>query len=332
MYKRSLILLMISFLIMQCGKDLNKEGEKAFAEGNYTQAIKFLTDAQLEDSANHDYDETIFWAYLYRGEELFRKTRNVKAFGGNFEQAIKYYPKNTTKEFKRKYSQMLLSLANAYVSTRPSDETEREFFFENAVDKVKLAIEVDSTNSAADSMLAKLKDDHFQNLVDKGKSLYKKAGRNGNADLYFTAEYYFKEAQKFEPENSEIQNYLSKITKMTLPVLNYREGVSLAVAGFDRERKAILMTLSIKNYTAKPLSLNLQNFKLVDSDGNRYSVNEDEMKKHELLGETCITNMTLNSENPDATGLIAFDAPKDVNIAYVYYQINGNNSARKYFY
>lgn len=326
-----LILVVLTFSLIYCGADLVEEGKKAYSNGDYTQAINLLTEAQKEDSTNRSYDDIISLAYLYRGEELYQKTRNVKAFNGNFDKASKYIPANPTVEFNKKYGQMLLSLAKAYYATKPKNEEEKDFYFEKALIRIKQAMAVDSTNSAADSMLAQLKVDHFQNLVDKGESLYKKAGRRGNADLYFMAEYYLKEALEFEPDNRKIHNMLNKIVQKTLPVLNYREGVSLAIAGFSRERKALIMTLSIKNYTAEPLSLNLANFKLVDSDGNKYGVNEEEMKKKELFGETCIKNTVLNQQNPSVAGIIAFNVPKDVKLAFVNYYISKNKFARKYF-
>ena len=327
----NIIIVVFAFLALYCGADLAEEGKKAFSNGDYTQAINLLIEVQKEDPINHSYDDMICLAYLYRGEELYQKTRNVQAFDGNFDKAEKYLPVNPTSEFTKKYSTMLLSLAKAYYATNPKNKEEKELDFEKALVRVKQAMAVDSTNQAADSMLAQLKNDHFQGLVDKGENLYKKAGRKRNADLYFKAEYYLKEAREFEPDNRKIHDLLKKIVQKTLPVLNYREDVSLAVAGFSRERKAFIMTISIKNYTINPLSLNLANFILVDSDGNKYDVNEEEMKKRELFGESCIKNTILNQKNPSAEGIIAFNAPKDVNLAYVDYYISKNKFARKYF-
>jgi tetratricopeptide (TPR) repeat protein len=325
------IAIVLVFSSYYCGADLVEEGKKAFSTGDYTQAINLLTKAKTENPIDNSFNDMICLAFLYRGEELYQNTRNLKAFNGNFDKAEKYLPINPTNEFNKKYATMLLSLAKAYHSAKPKNDDEKELYHENALDRVKKAMALDSTNSSADSMLAQLKVDSFQNLVDMGEGLYKKAGRTGNADLYFTAEYYLKEALVFEPDNKKINNLLNKIVQKTLPVLNYREGVSLAVGGFSRERKAIIMTLSIKNYTVKSISLNLAKFKLVDTEGNKYEVNEDEMKKKELFGETCIKNTVLNQNNPSAEGIIAFTAPKDVKFAYVNYQMSKNKFARKYF-
>ena len=326
-----LSLIILVFSSFYCGVDLVEEGRKSFSNGDYTQAINYLTEAQKEDSIDRSNDNLIFLAYLYRGEELYQKTRNVKAFEGNFTEAQKYYPQNPTAEFNNKFVTMILSLANAYHETKPRNAEEQELYFENALKRVKQALVLDTTNTAADSMLALLKTEQFQNLVDKGENYFNRAGKTGNADLYFTAKYYLKEALEFEPDNKKINNLLEKIVQKTLPVLNYREGVSMAVAGFSRERKAIIMTISIKNYTTDPVSLNLNNFNLVDNDGNKFYVNEDEMKKRELFGEACIKNTILNQNNPSIEGIIAFNAPSDVNLDYINYTIDRTNFSRKYF-
>jgi hypothetical protein len=183
----------------------------------------------------------------------------------------------------------------------------------------------------ADSLLDRLKLEHFQGLIDKGINLYKKAGRTRNPDLYFTSRYYFKQAQEFESDNRQIVDYLHRIKAKTFSVLDYREGVSMAIAGYKQERKATVVNLTIKNYTANPVQIKLGNFTLVDVNGNSYRFNEQEMQKRELFGETPVKNTVLNPENPSVSGIVAFDAPPDIKIAYVNYQINGNSYARKYF-
>jgi len=158
------ILIILTLSSIFCGVDLIEEGKKAFLNGDYTQAINFLSEAQEEDSSNHTYNDLICLAYLYRGEELYNKTRNVKAFDGNFAEAKKYLPHHPTLEFNKKFGKMLLSLARAYHTTKPKNDEEKEFNFENAVKRVKQAIAIDSTNQDAHSMLAQLKKDHFQNF------------------------------------------------------------------------------------------------------------------------------------------------------------------------
>ena len=330
-YSQYILLVILSYFILYCGADYVEDGKKAFNNKDYSEAIRLLTQALKEDSTNHSNDEMISVSYLIRGEELFEKTRNLKAFNGNFKEAQRYIPANPSNEFEKIYADMHVSLAKAYITTRASSDNEKEFNFEQALNAVKGALTIDSTNATAESLLVSLKDDHFQGLIDKGRNLYNKARRTRNPDLYFTAEYYLKEAQQFEFDNPQINSLLQKITQKTLPVLNYREGISMAVAGVTRERKAIIMNISIKNYTSKPINLVLNNFTLVNNQGKEYQVNEHEMRKRELFGEKCLADTILNSSNPAASGIIAFDAPTDIEIAYVNYKIDQKRISRKYF-
>lgn len=327
----SVILLFCIFLFFHCGSDPGEEGQLAYDKGDYSQAIKLLTRAQQEDSTRHDLDEMICLSYLCRGTEVYEKTHNVKALAGNFEQGEKYLPKKPTGSFNKKYSEFLIQLAQAYLGSKSSNEMEQESYFENAVTTAKKAKQIDSTSTAADSLLLKLKTSHFQNLLDKGKNLYSKAGRTRNPDLYFTSKYYLKKAQEFEADNKEILKYLGRIRSKTFSVLNYREDLSIAVVSFSQERKGTIVDLTIKNYSGKPVSVNIDNFELVDTKGNRYGLNKHEMKKRELFGESCLKNVTLNNKNFSISGIIAFEAPPDIKIAYVNYTIDAKRFARKYF-
>jgi len=330
-YLQYILPLLSILILMHCGTDYAQEGIKAFQNNDYSEAIKHFTLALKEDSTNRSYDEMICISYLERGKELFKNTRNLKALDGNFKKSQKYLPLNQSKEFKDTYTDMHVFIAKAYITARASSKDEKELNFEHALDAVKTALTLDSTSTTAESLLVSLKESHFQGLIDKGKNLYNKARRTRNPDLYFMAEYYLKEAQKFESNNSQINNLLQKITKQTLPVLNYREGIALAVSDLVRERKAILMTLSIKNYTSQKINMVLTNFTLVDNQGEVYPVNEHEMRKRELFGEACLTDTVLNSANPSASGIIAFNAPKNIEIAYVNYKIDHKRTSRKFF-
>ena len=331
-YFQYMLLVILSYFLLYCGADYAAEGTMAFVKKDYSETIRLLTLAQREDSTNHSYNEKICISYLYRGEELYVRTRNLKAFDGNFKKAQGYLPAKPSKEFEKIYCDMHVSLAKAYITSKASSKDEKELNIEQGLNAVKAALTIDSTNVIADSLLVSLKNDHFQGLIDKGKNLYNKARRTRNPDLYFTAEYYLKEAQIFESDNQQINSLLQKITQQTLPVLNYREGISMAIAGVTRERKAIIMNLSIKNYTSIPMNLVLENFTLVDNQGEVYQVNEHEMRKRELFGEECLADTVLNSSNPGLSGIIAFDAPTDIKIAYVNYKIGQNRVSRKYFH
>ena len=323
--------LLFSMLVIYCGTDYTEEGKKAYNNGNYSDAIKYFTMAKKADSTIHEYDEMLSSSYFRRGQELYKTTRNLKAFSANFLEGKKLLPANPSQEFTRQYVKVYVELASAYAMAKGKNEEEKDNNFDQALSAVKEAIAIDSTYAPAESLLVSLKEEHFQGLIDKAKELYNKAGRTRNYDLYFSAEYYLKEAEKFEKNNPQIKNLLQQITRQTLPVLNYREDISMAVAGITRERKALVMNVSIKNYSDKAVNLLVSNFTLVDTDGNNYYINEQEMKKRELFGETCIADTILNGAHPMETGLLAFNAPKEIEIDYIAYQLNGSKSVRKYF-
>jgi len=323
--------LLFSMMVVYCGTDYAEEGRKAYNNGNYSDAIKYFTMAKKADSTIHEVDEMLSSSYFRRGQELYKTTRNLKAFSANFLEGKKFLPANLSQKFTRQYVKVYVELASAYAMTKGKNEEENDNNFDQALSAVKEAIALDSTYAPAESLLVSLKEEHFQGLIDKAKDLYNKAGRTRNYDLYFSAEYYLKEAEKFEKNNSQIKNLLQQITRQTLPVHNYREDISMAVAGITRERKALVMNVSIKNYSDKTVNLLVSNFTLVDTDGNNYFINEQEMKKREMFGEACIADTILNSAHPMETGLLAFDAPKEIEIEYIAYQLNGSKSVRKYF-
>ena len=163
-YFQYILLVILSFFILYCGADYAEEGKKAFNKKDYSETIRLLTMAVKEDSTNRSYDEMISISYLYRGEELFARTRNLKAFDGNFKEAQGYLPANPSKKFEQIYGDMHVSLAKAYITTKVSSKDEKELNFEQALNAVKGALTIDSTNATAESLLIALKEGHFQGL------------------------------------------------------------------------------------------------------------------------------------------------------------------------
>jgi hypothetical protein len=100
-YFQYMLLVILSYFLLYCGADYAAEGTMAFEKKDYSDTIRLLTLALREDSTNHSYDEMICISYLYRGEELFVRTRNLKAFDGNFRKAQGYLPVKPSKEFEK---------------------------------------------------------------------------------------------------------------------------------------------------------------------------------------------------------------------------------------
>jgi hypothetical protein len=271
-------------------------------------------------------------SYLLRGDILFKKTGNLDVLKGNIKQAKKYFPGNPSDSLRAKYSKILYSIAEYHMNTKTKSETEAENLYHQAVLALKEALLQDSTNNEAKILMVKIKDKNFQRLIDKAKSLYNRGERTGNVDLYFSAEYYLNNAAEFDPDNYDIKLYRSRIKRKRLGVLDYREGLSLAVLSYKQESKKYVINLAIKNYLRDSVAINLNNFELVSSKGDTFYVHEREMKGRVLFGEKCIENITLSRQNPYTEGTIVFLVPEEtINVAYLAYKMNDNRIIRKYF-
>jgi tetratricopeptide (TPR) repeat protein len=322
----------ICIFIFHCGENIEQQADKAFKEGKYTQVIKLLSEEYKNDTTNYSFAEKIALSYLLRGDLLFKKTGNVEALKGNIKEAKDYFPKNPSDSLKTNYSKILYNLAEHYMNTKAKNVTEAEDFYHQAVVALKEALVQDSTNSDAKTLMVKIKDKHFQRLIDKAKSLYSKGERTRDVELYFSAEYYLNNAAEFDPDNYEIKLYRSRIKRKRLGVLDYRDGLSFAIMNYRQERQNFIMHLAIKNYLSDSVAIRLDNFELVSIKGDTFQVNKREIKARKLFGDKCIENTTLNRQNRYTEGIIVFLVPKDsTDISYLAYKMNNNRVVRKYF-
>jgi tetratricopeptide (TPR) repeat protein len=322
---------MMAGIIFSCGKDPGVEALRAYESGDYSLAIRLFEQARQQSQNDTLFQEKLALAYLFRGKELYAKTRNIESFSGNYEKAKKHIPDRHSETFKGTYSELLVELARAYTVAKPETEMDEETFFNNSVEIVKMAIAEDSTNQAAHKLLADIKQDHFQGLLDRAKNLYQRAGRTADPDLYFVSEYVFKQARELDPANEEIDKYLRLILRKTLGVLNYREGVALAVTGFDRGRGRFSVNVAVKNYLQNPLHMKLENFRLVDGNGTSYPLDPKAMKQNELLGRQVLADRQLDEEDPLAEGNLVFTVPDTVDIHHIAYLYQNTKTTKRYF-
>jgi hypothetical protein len=165
-------------------------------------------------------------------------------------------------------------------------------------------------------------------MLNRGKDFYTKAGKTNNGDHYITAEYYFQRASYFDIYNDEAKSMLSKTRKKTLSVLNNREDFAIAVADMNRQRKSLILDLTIKNYATSPVKINVDSFELVDLDGNFYSLDKT------MMGTKFKGKTMKNQELPElkfADGIIVFAIPSKVKIDYLGYRLNEDETVKKYF-
>ena len=305
---------------------------QAFLKKDYNEAIKLLTSPQLDAQGrtNHT-NEIIVLSYMYRGKELYEKTRNVKSFSGNYKSSSAYLPDSTSNEFNTKYSELLTLLAEAYGNTKADNDLEQDKFNKNSIEIVNMAIKYDSTNALANELHERLKEKNFNNLLNKANTLYAKAKKIDDADLYFAAQAYLNDAAQYDPDNSDVKNLRRQIRRSTLGILNYSDGVSLAVTDRMYDKGKLVMLLSVKNYKAKPITVTPDMIKLVDFKGNSYPVDKEEMKVRKIFGQKILETQKLDADNPYINGIIAFDLDKSTAISYIVLNENGNIISRKYF-
>jgi hypothetical protein len=323
------ILCGLAFMTTHCGSDPAVEGEKAFESANYNLAVKHFLEARKKNPAEKQtYEEKIALSYMLRGKSLYEKNRNIKSFSGNFEKSSEYIPENPSDYFKKEYSKVLFALGNGYQQTRPENEIQKEDYLNKSIQYLEDALYNDENNSSADSLLAKIKVDNFQKMLNKGNDFYTKAGKTKNGDHYITAEYYFQRAAYFDIYNEESKKMLSKTRKKTLSVLNNREDFAMAVADMSRQSKSLILDLTIKNYATSPVSIDINNFELVDFNGNTYPLDK-KMMDSKFKGKG-MKNQKL-PELKFADGLIVFSIPSKVAIEYLGYRLNEDETVKKYF-
>ena len=320
---------LLSFMYLHCGGNPAEEAEKAFQSGNYKMAIQLYGEAASVEPENQTYRERIAISYMHRGKEFFDKTKNIKSFTGNFEKATEFIPENPSDEFKKYYSEMLYVLAESYMASTPENDIQREDFLNSAITNLEEALFMDESNTAAEELLAKIKADNFQKMLDKGKDFYDKATKQKNYDLYFSAEYYFKKASDFDIYNQEVKKLLSQTRKQTLSVLNYRHDLAIAIIESKHQGDSFILDLRIKNFLPEPVEINVENFRIFDKEGNQYPLDKGMMEGK--LSKASIKNTTLDTQKSFVDGIVVMAMPAGVNPEYLSYNDGKKPETRKYF-
>jgi tetratricopeptide (TPR) repeat protein len=329
-FKRSIyiiIVLLFALLNMYCGSNPASEAEKAFQSGNYGLALKLFLTAKAKNPQDRSIAEKIALAYMYRGQELYQKSNNIKSFSGNYDKALAYVPDNPSEEFKKTYSKLLLALAQGYLNSKPQNDIEREDFMNKAIAYMEDAIYNDQYNTSAESLLTVIKTENFQKMLDKGKDLYAQGKKQSNYDLYFSAEYYFKKACEFDIHNDEAKKLLSQVRKETLTVPNIKDDLALAIIEIKYLEGDLVLDITLRNHLADPVMVDLNNFLLTDMEGNTYSLDrpfmDSKMSGHQFKSG--------NVKPGDTPGILAFKVPSGKKVEYLSYKMSNGQLTKKYF-
>lgn len=322
-------LIAASFLIvlLGCGGNPYEDGMNAMQKGDYNLAIKHFSEAKKATPNDKIVLEKLAQAYMLRGEELYGKTKNLNSFTGNFTKGEEFIPSDPSAEFQVEYSKLLFNLANAYQNTSPENDVQKEEFLNKTIAALESAIGYNPDNSEAEQLLNKIKSDNFSEILDKGKRLFAQAKKENNKDLYFTAEYYFKKANNFDPDNKDAASYLSKTRKQTLDVLDVGQDFALAIPDNQYDKGSYIFDIYVQNNSPDPVNIKHTNFIVIDKDGNSYPLDKDMMVKlsSKLIPEKSLTDRKINN------GLLVFKTKKKIDIDYIGYKLSEDKIVKKYF-
>ena len=318
--------LSIILLYTGCGSDPAAEGEKAMQNGEYALAVKHFMEAKKKNPQNQTYDEKIALALMHRGEELFGRTKNIKSLSGNFEKGLEYIPEEPSPEFKKEYSKILYVIGKAYLETKPENEKQKKEFLTMGMDYLEDAVYNDETNEEANKLLTDFKSKNFKKMMDRGMEYFNRAKKTDSGDDYLSAEYYFKKAVDFDPENKEAQTYLSKTRKITMTILNYQEDLTFGIAADQRNSDNLVLEIVMQNFTNTPFKIIVDNFELIDQEGNSYPIDKERTKKYASI----LKDQEIKG-GKQVKGVMAFTLPKTIKLECISYTRENGEVVKKYF-
>ena len=323
-----ILISLLLFLLTACGGDKSVDAEKAFLQGDYTKAIEGYLQVHKQDSTNQRVRERLALAYMYRGQELYKKINNLSSFVRNFEEGQKYIPLEPSSEFNRVYSQIVFQVGQAYYKARPANEVEKEMNLNKTTTLMHQALDLDSTNVDAQNILDEIKLNNFQKIVDKATGIFNRAQSRNDVNLYFDALTQIRKAQNMGGTTPELRRMLSRIYNKTLGVLNFEDGLALAVLNEEYVSSKMIFSLVIRNYLSAPVTLSFDNFVLADYRGNQYNVDKEIMARdYNMIG---IKQLALN-HGEDMGGFLVFTVPDSVSFDYIGYRIGAGRLSKKYF-
>lgn len=330
-FKFSFIFLILLSLMWQCGKNLESEGDDAFARGKYNQALTFYLKVKKNHPNNARLDEKIALTYMNRGLKLYKMRHNIDAFQLNYEKSLRFIPKDSLSEnFKKSYSKLLYELALAYHNAKPMNEIQKEKFFELTMDYLEKALDYDYTNTQADAKLAEIRLANFQKYFNKGKEFYQRAQKDPrNTNLFLSAEHYLLQAVRMDANNPEAQKLLKKVRKKTLAILEIDKDspLALAVGGRKYSGKNLILSITVFNNTVDPVTIDPSRFHLYDRDENEYSVNLKATADY----SKGLTEPQIVNPKKDADWVVVFTINKSVPVDRLEYETEGGITVSKYF-
>jgi tetratricopeptide (TPR) repeat protein len=323
-----LALILLLLFLFRCGGDPITNGDKAFQDGKYNEALKFYSDAQKEKPDDQSLKEKIALTYAKKGESLYNRSKNLNSFVGNMEKAGNFITdENQSETFKKEYSKVLFTLAEAYHKSKAENPIQEEQFFTKTLDYLDQALLYDYENEKADSLMASIRKTNFQKMFEKGVQFFKQAQKEkNNGDLYLSAELYMNRAVSFDPQNKEAEQYLKKIRQQTLKILDLNKDFPIAIIAMKRTASHLLIDFSGLNNLGKAFEFDPSKLVVVDMDNNEYFFDPAETEKY----DRALSKPVTVDNRKQVEGNIAFKIPKSINTQFIRYDLGESKTSKKY--
>ena len=326
------LIIFISLLIfVRCSKNLETQGDEAYAKGKFNQALTYYLKVKKEQPDNARLNEKIALTYMKRGLALYKLRNNVDAFQLNYEKSQEFLPSDSLSDhFRKEYSKLLYELAMAYHHATPKNDIQKEKYFTLTLDYLQKALQYDSTNTGADSKLNEIRIANFQKYFEKGKDFYAQAKRDKrNPSLYLSAEAYLLQAIRLNPQSEEAQKLLKKVRQKTLAILDISNELplALAVTGQKRVNGHLALSIIVFNNTVDPYPISPERFTLIDKQGREYSFASEKTAEFSK-GLTEAVNIDAKS---DRAIVLSFKVPKGVSPDRLIYKTEDGFTIGKYF-
>lgn len=293
-----LILVVLTMIFLfSCAKNPIQKGDEALQKGQYAEALKAYTEALKAQPDNQALKEKMAIAYLKQGESIYRRMHVISAFEARVTTALKYIPEQPSTELQNTLSQIYYELALAYKDAQPENPYQKLKYFKKTMDYLEKSLNYNPENQQAQTALENFKKAHFQEMFDKGKDYLKKAKRD--PVHYIAAEYYLSNAYKLDPQNKQVQKYLTLVRKKYLNILDPGQDVPIAITDQLKKKGFLAFLVVVKNQTEADLPISAKNFYLISATGEAIPGSASDQFANPLANKTL-------SDYEEAEGVVAF--------------------------
>jgi len=326
---RNFVFIVLLFSLIQCGASKLEEGDDLYNQKNYNQAITSYLEYKKANPDDKSVNPKIALSYMNKGNQLYKNTRNVETFSGNYEKAQNFLESGiTAPQHKEEYSDLLYDLALAYKKAQSENTLQQEQYFDYTLDYLSLALDYNPNNKKADSLLSKIYQDNFQEMYNKGVQFYERAQKErNNADLYLSAENYLAKAVAFSFGDEQAQKYLSKARQNTLGILKSHYPLSFCVPAYKKDNSTFFVDITAQNFSTEAITFELSKLKLTSFEGEVFEI--DSKKSAEL--EKTIADKTVIEPRKRIEGQLVFSIKADARLETISYIIDDKNTVKKYF-